>query len=75
MIEGDATSKDLHLNPRPPLVSSSASRSKGSPSNNYQRFVHLKARAPNVADEVAIKAAIKGLRIGHSAWNLASEKP
>jgi hypothetical protein len=41
----------------------------------YQRFVHLKARAPNVPKEVAIEAAIKGLHIGPFAGHLAKEKP
>ena len=41
----------------------------------YQRFMHLKARAPNVPKEVAIEAAIKGLRIGPFVGELAREKP
>lgn len=41
----------------------------------YQKFVHLKARAPNVPEDVAIEIAIKGLRIGAFARHLISEKP
>ena len=40
-----------------------------------QRFVQLKAKAPNVLEVVAIKAVIKGLRIGAFATHLAREKP
>ena len=35
----------------------------------------LKAKAPNVPEDVAIDAAIKGLRIGAFAAHLAREKP
>ena len=41
----------------------------------YQKFVHLKARAPNVPKDVPIEAAIKGLRIGAFVGHLAREKP
>jgi hypothetical protein len=37
--------------------------------------VHLKAKAPNVPENVAIEAAIKGLRIGAFMAHLAQEKP
>ena len=41
----------------------------------FQRFVQLKAKAPNVPEDVAIEAAIKGLRIKAFAAHLAREKP
>jgi hypothetical protein len=41
----------------------------------FQRFVQVKARAPDVPHDVAIEAAIKGLRIGPFAAHLAKEKP
>jgi len=41
----------------------------------FQKFVQLKAKAPDVPDEIAIEAAIKGLRIGPFAAHLAREKP
>lgn len=41
----------------------------------YQRFVHLKAKAPNKPEEVTIKAAIKGLRIGPFVGHLARVNP
>jgi hypothetical protein len=41
----------------------------------FQRFVQVKARAPDVPDDVTIEAAIKGLRIGPFATYLAREKP
>jgi hypothetical protein len=51
-------------------------QSQGEPLKDYlQRYVQLKARAPNVLDDVAIEAAIKGLRIGPFATHLAREKP
>ena len=37
----------------------------------FQRFVQLKAKAPNVPVDVAIEAAIKGLYIGAFAAHLA----
>ena len=37
--------------------------------------MQLKARAPNVPEDVAIEATIKGLRIGAFAGHLAREKP
>jgi hypothetical protein len=37
--------------------------------------VQLKAKAPNVPEDVAIEAAIKGLRIGAFTAYLAREKP
>jgi hypothetical protein len=41
----------------------------------FQRFVQLKVKAPNVLEDVAIEAAIKGLRIGAFVAHLAWEKP
>ena len=41
----------------------------------FQRFVQLKAKAPNVPEDVAIEAAIKGLRIGSFTAHLDLEKP
>ena len=41
----------------------------------FQKFVQLKAKAPDVLEDVAIEAAIKGLRIGAFAAHLAREKP
>ena len=41
----------------------------------FQRFVQLKAKAPNVLENVAIDAAIKGIRIGAFAAHLSWEKP
>ena len=41
----------------------------------FQKFVQIKAKAPNVSKDVAIEAAIKGLRIGPFAAHLAREKP
>ena len=35
----------------------------------------MKAKAPNVPEDVAIKAAINGLRIGPFIAHLAREKP
>jgi uncharacterized short protein YbdD (DUF466 family) len=37
--------------------------------------VQLKAKAPNVPEDVAIEAAIKGLHIGAFVAHLAREKP
>ena len=37
--------------------------------------MHLKAKAPNVLEDVAIEAAIIGLRIGAFAAHLGREKP
>jgi hypothetical protein len=37
--------------------------------------VQVKAKAPDVPEEVAIEAAIKGLRIGPFVAHLAREKP
>ena len=37
--------------------------------------MQLKAKAPDVLDEIAIEAAIKGLRIGPFAAHLARKKP
>ena len=37
--------------------------------------MQLKVNAPNVLEDVAIEAAIKGLRIGAFAAHLAREKP
>jgi hypothetical protein len=51
-------------------------QSQGEPLKDYfQRYVQLKARASNVSDDVAIEAAIKGIRIGPFAAHLAREKP
>ena len=41
----------------------------------FQRFMELKVNAPNVLEDVAIEAAIKGLRIGAFIAHLAREKP
>jgi hypothetical protein len=41
----------------------------------FQRFVQLKAKAPNVSKDVAIEAAIKGLCIEAFTAHLAREKP
>jgi hypothetical protein len=41
----------------------------------FQRFVQVKAKAPDIPKEVAIGEAIKGLRIGPFAAHLAREKP
>ena len=41
----------------------------------FQRFMQLKANAPNIPKDVLIEAAIKGLRIGAFAAHLAHEKP
>ena len=41
----------------------------------FQKFVQLKAKAPKVPEDVAIEAAIKGLRIEAFAGHLAREKP
>jgi hypothetical protein len=41
----------------------------------FQRFVQLKAKAPNVPEDVAIEAAIKGLHIRAFTAHLAQEKP
>jgi hypothetical protein len=50
-------------------------QSQGEPLKDYfQRYVQLKAQAPNVLDNVAIEAAIKGLRIEPFAAHLAREK-
>jgi hypothetical protein len=41
----------------------------------FQRFIQVKAKAPDIPEEVVIEAAIKGLRIGPFAAHLATEKP
>ena len=41
----------------------------------FEKFVQIKAKAPNVLEDVAIEAAIKGLRLGPFVAHLASEKP
>ena len=41
----------------------------------FQKFVQMKAKAPNVLEDVAIEAAIKCLRIGPLVAHLAREKP
>ena len=43
--------------------------------DNFQRFVQLKAKAPNVLEDVAIEASIKGVCIRAYAAHLAREKP
>jgi len=49
---------------------------QGEPLKEYfQKFVQLKAKAPEVPEEVAIEAASKGLRIGPFAAHLVREKP
>ena len=40
----------------------------------FWKFMQLKAKAPDVPDEIAIEAAIKGLRIGPFAAHLARKK-
>jgi hypothetical protein len=51
-------------------------QSQGEPLKYYfQRYVQLKAQAPNVLDDVVIEAAIKGLCIRPFAAHLAREKP
>ena len=37
--------------------------------------MQMKAKAPNVPEDVAIEAAIKGLRMGPFTTHLAREKP
>ena len=41
----------------------------------FQKFVQIKAKAPNVPEDVAIEAAINGHRIGPFVAHLAREKP
>jgi len=41
----------------------------------FQKFVQMKAKAPNVPEDIAIEAAIKGLRIGPFTAHIAREKP
>ena len=41
----------------------------------FWKFVQLKAKAPDVPEEIAIEAAIKGLRIGPFIAHLARKKP
>ena len=41
----------------------------------FQKFVQMKAKAPNVLEDVVIEAAIKGLPIRPFAAYLAREKP
>ena len=43
--------------------------------DHFQKFVQMKAKAPNVPEYMAIEAAIKGLCIGPFAAHLAREKP
>ena len=40
----------------------------------FQRFMQLKAKGPNILEDMAIEATIKGLRIGAFAAHLAWEK-
>jgi len=40
----------------------------------FQKFVQMKAKAPNVPEDVVIEAAIKDLRIGPFVAHLAREK-
>ena len=41
----------------------------------FQKFIQIKAKAPNVPEHVAIEATIKGLCIGPFIAHLAREKP
>ena len=41
----------------------------------FQKFRQMKAKAPNVLEDIAFEAAIKGLRIVPFAAHLAREKP
>ena len=41
----------------------------------FYKFMQMKVKAPNVPEDVAIEAAIKGLCIGPFAAHLAREKP
>ena len=41
----------------------------------FQKFMQIKAKAPNVLEDVAIEAAVKGHRIGPFVAHLAREKP
>ena len=41
----------------------------------FQKFMQMKAKTPNVPEDVAIEAAIKGLHIGPFVAHLAWEKP
>ena len=41
----------------------------------FYKFVQMKVKAPNVPEDVAIEAAIKGLRIGPFTAHLARKKP
>jgi len=41
----------------------------------FRKFMQVKAKAPDVPDEIFIEAAIKGLRIGPFAAHLARKKP
>ena len=41
----------------------------------FEKFVQIKAKASNVPEDIAIEAAIKGLRIGPFTDHLAREKP
>ena len=41
----------------------------------FQKFMQMKAKAPNVLEDIAFEAAIKGLRIVPFAAHLAREKP
>jgi UDP-2,3-diacylglucosamine pyrophosphatase LpxH len=43
--------------------------------NFYQRFLQLKAQAPEVSDEQVIAQAIKSLRAGHLHSHLVREQP
>ena len=40
----------------------------------FQKFMQIEAKAPNVPEDIAIEAAIKGLRIGPFVAHLAREK-
>lgn len=56
------------------LIASNANSSQGL-KGYYHKFVQLKSRAPNVPEDVAIEAAIKGLHTGPFGGHLAKEKP
>ena len=43
--------------------------------NYFLKFMQMKAKAPNILEDVAIEVAIKGLHIGPFVAHLAREKP
>ena len=51
-------------------------QNQGEALNDYfHKFVQMKAKAPNVPEDVAIEAAIKGVHIGPFVAHLARENP